>query len=105
MFISDKILKEGKSPKQIEEELQQLENAELGTVGVQTIYSAIKKGYIPGVTMETLRSSIVTLQKEGNICIPKWFINKYGLVSGQKFEISLCERAIILKNMEKETLP
>lgn len=101
-FISNKILEEGKSPKQIEIELREMQDTELGTVGYETIYSAIKKGYIPGVTMETLRSNIATLQKEGNVYIPKWILEKCVLKPGQKFEVSLEKDTINLKIIKEK---
>lgn len=100
-FISDKILREGKSPKQIEQELRQRQDKGLGTVGYQTIYSAIRKGYIPGVTMETLHNNLATVQGDASIYIPKWFIEKYGLKQGQRFEIFFEEDRIVLMKAQE----
>lgn len=101
IFIRDKILNEGKSPKSIERELQQRKDPKLGYVGYETIYTAIRRGYIPDVSMETLQNNFATIQKDKSLYLPKWFLKRHSLKHGQQFEISVEDDKIILKKLKE----
>ena len=95
-YIARQITVEKKSPKEIEEQLLREDDLELGSVCHQTIYDAVYKGYIPGVTIEDYRNNCATVQKDGSIYLPKWFAERYEIVQGMQFELSVEDDKIIL---------
>lgn len=100
-FIRREILENGKSIESISKELSSL-GKESGLSGASygTIYRAIQLGYIPGISKETFLNRLATIQKDGSLYIPKWFLEKYGLTHGQQFEISYDGDHIILKMLK-----
>lgn len=51
--------------------------------------------------METLHNNLATVQGDASIYIPKWFIEKYGLKQGQRFEIFFEEDRIVLMKAQE----
>lgn len=92
-YISDLILKEQLSPERIIDRLAEKEN-EHGFEDIpkspHTIYSAIDKGLIPGVTRKTLLQKCSVVFNNGLVCIPKWVRSELGIEDGDVlyFEIS-----------------
>lgn len=98
-YIARQITVEKRSPKEIEEQLVRVDDPELGSVCHQTIYDAVYKGYIPGVTIEDYRNNCATVQKDGSIYLPKWFTERYGIAQGMQFELSVEDDKIILHHI------
>lgn len=101
IFIRDKILNEGKYITQIVDELRERNDPELGYVSYGTIFAAIKRGHIPGITEELYRNNLATVQKDRSLYIPKWFLQKHEIKEGQQFEITEQEGEIILKPLKE----
>jgi len=101
IFIRDKILNEGKYIAQIVDELRERNDPKLGYASYGTIFTAMKRGHIPGVTEEVYRNNLATVQKDRSLYIPKWFLQKYEIKEGQQFEITEQEGEIILKPLKE----
>lgn len=95
--ISDLILKENLSPEKVIVRLNQ-KNIECPTKS--TIYSAIDKGIIPGVTREDLRSKTIIVFSHGIIQIPMWVRDKINLKDGDHLKIEMIDDKITLKKCE-----
>ena len=106
-YISNRILKDGMSPEQVVEVLQEQQDPSLSPVNKNTIYSAIDKGLIPGVTRETLSHSVTKIYSRGCIMLPSWIRKKYDYVDGTVLQIvdngngEICLKPI--KNGSKES--
>lgn len=61
-----------------------------------TIYSAIDKGIIPGVTRETLQTRYSTVFNNGQVCIPKWVLDKLDIKDGDVLLLEITEKNEIL---------
>lgn len=84
-YISDLILIEHLSPERIVAFLAQDDKGFSGVPqSANTIYSAIDKGLIPGVTRETLLTNTSTVFSGGQVCIPKWVLDKLDIKDGDK---------------------
>lgn len=94
--IADMILKQSMSPKKIEMQLKQEPEYAEKRVTAQTIYLSIDKGWIPGVTRESLQLEDVVLSSEGKICIPKWALNKLNLNAGDILHLEVTDDGKII---------
>ncbi len=95
-LIADMILSKHLSPEKIANIIKADNRYE--NVSINTIYNAIDKGLIPGVTRESLRSTYSTIFSGGQIQIPKWVMEQLNLKDGDilQFEIS-ADNEIIYK--------
>ena len=79
-YISDLILIEHLSPEKI---VALLAEDDKGFSDVpqskNTIYSAIDKGLIPNVTRKSLFPKVSTVFSGGQVCIPKWVLDKLNI--------------------------
>ena len=92
---------EGKTPAELEAELRKLDDPALGKVSHQTIYAAILQGYIPDVCPDDSRNCTATIQSDGSLYLPQWFLRENRLKRGQQFEIRKEEDTIILKLLKE----
>lgn len=102
-YISDLILIKHLSPEKIVALLKK-DNRGFSDVprSANTIYSAIDKGLIPGVTRETLLTNISTVFQNGHICIPKWVLDKLNIKNGDELLLEVTEdNKIIYKKVEE----
>lgn len=68
----------------------------------QRIYDDIKKGYIPGITMESLQKKTVTVFNDGNIVIPIPVRQRLKIHDGDVLDYKVTKDGkIILKKTEK----
>lgn len=89
-FIADKILNEGRSPENIAALIAgSPDNFQGVTVGTKTIYSAIDRGLIPGVTRENLNTAYVKMFSNGLLRLPAWAMEKTGFKDGDKFTVDI----------------
>lgn len=87
-FIAEKILIDNMSPQQIEVFIKSETDLFKGiSISRNTIYTAIDKGIIPGVTRENLHSPYTTMYSEGLLRVPKWILEKLEFSDGDKFLI------------------
>ena len=83
-WVKEQLLENHKTPKMIEEELKVMDDPELGRIGYKTINSAIRKGYIPGVTVALLRNNWLAEQKNSNVRLPAWLVEEKDPEDGQE---------------------
>lgn len=57
-----------------------------------TIYNAIDKGLIPNVTRESLLSKSCTVFSGGQICIPKWVLDKLKIEDGSTLQMEVTKK-------------
>lgn len=102
-YIARLILEEHLSPERIVEKLEQEESAFKGAISSpKTIYNAIDRNIIPGVTRESLHTNTVTLCND-LIWIPRWFQKEMGFKDGDQFLIEKTEQGqIVMTKIEKE---
>ena len=91
-YISGLILEEHLSPEKI---VDLLAEDDRGFPDVpqspNTIYNAIDKGLIPNVTRESLLSKSCTVFSGGQICIPKWVLDKLEIKDGDMLQLEITE--------------
>ncbi|MCM1267268.1 MAG: helix-turn-helix domain-containing protein [Bacteroidales bacterium] len=96
-YISSLILKKHLSPEKIVAVLA--ENTE-GFSNVphsaNTIYSAIDKGLIPNVTRESLFPKVSTVFSGGQVCIPKWVLDKLNIKDGDELLLEITKNNEII---------
>lgn len=102
-YISGLILKEHLSPKKI---VALLAEDDRGFSDVpqspNTIYNAIDKGLIPNVTRESLLPKSCTVFSGGQICIPKWVLDKLEIKDGDTLLLEVTkENEIIYRKAEE----
>lgn len=56
-----------------------------------TIYNAIDKGLIPNVTRESLLFKSCTVFSGGQICIPRWVLEKLHIKDGDVLQLEITE--------------
>lgn len=97
MRIAELILQKGQSPEQIHATLQ-ADGAADTVISINTIYRAIDRGLIPGVTRATLRSNETKMFSNGLICIPKWAREELHFCDGDVFTVEIsADETILLK--------
>ncbi len=95
-YIADLILKEHYSPKQIIKSLKEDHPSNAVELkSVNTIYAAIDKGLIPGVTRASLHSCETKMFSDGMICIPKWMREQLQLQDGDSFHLEIIDSGMI----------
>lgn len=102
-YISDLILKEHLSPEKIVALLAE-DNRGFPDVpqSPNTIYNAIDKGLVPNVTREFLLSKSCTVFSGGQICIPKWVLDKLEIKDGDILQLEITENGeMICRKNEK----
>lgn len=102
-YISDLILKEHLSPEKI---VALLKEDSRGFPNIphsaKTIYSAIDKGLIPNVTRETFLTDVSTVFSGGQICIPKWVLERMEIKDGDMLSFEITEaNEIVYRKVEK----
>lgn len=65
-------------------------------LSVNTIYSAIDNGLIPGVTRDSLRTNETKMFSNGMVCIPKWIREEFDFRDGNIFSVEVQEDGTIL---------
>jgi len=101
--VADLILQNHYSPKQIVKilESESLKEAVVPS-SVNTLYSAIDNGLIPGVTRESLRSNKTKMFSGGMVCIPKRIREKFSFCDGDVFDIEILDdKTIVLKKQSE----
>lgn len=102
-YISGLILKEHLSPEKI---VALLAEDDRGFSDVpqspNTIYNAIDKGLIPNVTRESLLSKSCTVFSGGQICIPKWVLDKLEIKDGDTLQIEVTKENEIIASLKKK---
>ena len=103
-FISKMILEEHMSPERI---VTSLIKDDKGFRNVPqaagTIYSAVNRGLIPGVTKDTLLTMQSTVFNNGQVSIPKWVLNKLHIHDGDILLLEVTpDNRIIYKKKEGE---
>lgn len=91
-YISELILEQHLSPEKIVLLLAKSKNIFSNVpTSEKTIYSAIDAGLIPGVTRESLLKKNSSVFNNGQICIPKWVLDKLSIKNGDVLELELTE--------------
>lgn len=102
-YISDLILKEHLRPEKI---VTILAENNKGFYDVpqspKTIYTAIYKGLIPGVTRESLFKKYSTVFNDGHICIPQWVLEKLGIKDGDILLLEVTQSNEIVYRKEEK---
>ena len=62
-----------------------------------TVYAAIDRGLIPGVTRESLNSKTTTVFSDGIVHLPRWVREDLHITDGDVLSIQLSDGQIILK--------
>lgn len=88
-YISQLILQEGLSLLEVMDKLKEEKPCEVCPSSVNTIYSAIDAGLIPGVTRNTLATKTITMFSDGQLRIPKWIREQLKLHDGMSFEVKV----------------
>lgn len=102
-YISDLMLTEHLSPEKIVTVLAE-NNKEFSDVpqSVNTIYSAIDKGLIPNITRESLLPKVSTVFSGGQVCIPKWVLDKLDIKDGDELLLEVTkDNEIIYRKADK----
>ena len=102
-YISKAILIEHLSPEKIIERLSE-EPRKFPTApkSPYTIYCAIDKGLIPGVTRESLLQKTIVVSKDGQIWFPLWLREKLDIQAGDILQFEITEDdGILYKKYEK----
>jgi len=94
-YISKAILEEQLSPAQISKRLQNEERFRSLPKSINTIYNAIDKGMIPGVTRDSLNSNVTTVFSDGQIHIAKWVRESLKISDGDKLYFDVVEDKLI----------
>ncbi len=102
-YISGLILMEHLSPEKI---VDLLAEDDKGFPDVpqspNTIYNAIDRGLIPNVTRESLLSKSCTVFSGGQICIPKWVLDKLKIEDGSTLQMEVTkENEIIFRKIDR----
>lgn len=91
-YISELILEQHLSPEKIVLLLAKSKNISSNVpTSAKTIYSAIDAGLIPNVTRESLLTKNFSVFSNGQICIPKWVLDKLNIRDGDVLELELTE--------------
>lgn len=80
---------------QVAERLQQDERFEQYPKTRITLWRAIEKGLVPGVTLETLRPDTTTVFSDGQVHLAKWLREALDIHDGDELEFSLSGNKII----------
>ena len=96
LYISKAILEEHLSPERIVEKLRKESRFSRFPKSVNTIYSAIDRGMIPGVTRDTLKSYCTTVFNNGHVCLPKWLRESMHISDGDNLYIQVDKETITL---------
>ncbi len=99
-YISKAILEENLSPAQISERLQTEPGFENCPKSVPTIYHAIYKGIIPGVTKDSLRSNVTTVFSDGQVHLAKWIRDELGIQDGDSLYVELLDGRLIMTKID-----
>lgn len=95
-YIADLILHKKLSPEKIVETLKTEKKFSKMPLSKETIYYNLDKGRIPGVTKESLRTESSTIFNNGQICIPKWVLEKLDLKDGTVLNLEVTEDGKII---------
>lgn len=95
LYISRAILEEHLSPERIIEKLRKESEYGRFPKSVRTIYSAIDKGMIPGVTRDTLKTYSTTVFNNGQIHLPKWIRESMQIADGDELFIKVDKTTIM----------
>ena len=72
-------------------------------LSVNTIYSAIDNGLIPGVTRNSLHPTKAKMFSNGMVCIPKWIREEFGFHDGDSFSVEVQKDGAILFRKDNHT--
>lgn len=97
-FIADLIINEHLSPEKAIARLKE-QNIDCPSSHA-TIYSAIRKGLIPNVTIEDLRKKTTTIFSNGLLQIPLWMRKELNLNDGDTVTIILENKSIIIEKID-----
>lgn len=100
--IANFILKDKLSVEQVVDRLQQSKEFETYPTTKQTLYSAIDKGLIPGVTRDSLKSDTTVVFSDGLIHVAKWIRDEIGLEDGDQLKAEVKGNRIIYKKIEEK---
>lgn len=102
-YIAWLILKKKLSPQKVAEYFREEDHGfEEYPVSAATIYSAIDRGAIPGVTKENLKeTNIITVYSDG-IRFPEWIRKETGIQNGEKIKIECRKNGdIVLRRIKQ----
>lgn len=97
-LIANLILNENLSP---EKAMKKLKEQHIDCPSKTTIYYAIRKGLIPNVTLEDLRSKTTTIFSDGKIQLPSWMRKELDLKDGDTVSIAIENESIIIGKIKK----
>lgn len=100
--IANFILKDKLSVEQVVDRLQQSKEFETYPTTKQTLYSAIDKGLIPGVTRDSLKSDTTVVFSDGLIHIAKWIRDEIGLEDGDQMKAEVKGNQIIYTKIKEK---
>lgn len=86
--IAKMILSDGMTVPEIADYLSTHNESDNWKISRNTIYGYIDRGFIPGVSKETLRSNDAKMFSDNMLCVPKWACQKYGYKNGDIFSIN-----------------
>lgn len=102
-YISDLILIQHLSPERIVEKLAEDDRGFSDVPkSPHTIYSAIDKGLLPNVTRESLLPRSSTVFSSGQICIPKWVLDKLSINDGDMLLLEVTDDNEIVYKKSQE---
>ena len=101
-YIAKLVLKENLYPSQIIDRLR-ADNYPTYPLSKNTIYSAIDKGIIPGVTRENLKHKKTHIFSDGLIRIPNWIREELSLKDEDDLDIDASDGKIIIKKSENRS--
>lgn len=102
-FISDLIRTEHLSPEKIIEVLQKSGN-QFSDIpqSPKTIYTAIDKGLIPGVSREDLLQRTSRVYSGGQICIPRWALERLDIKDGDVLELEITDDGSLIYRKKEQ---
>lgn len=104
--IADLILSERMSPQAALKQIRKEGQFKKIPSTVNTIYAAIDRGYIPGVTKETLRRNIPSKISKNAVQIPVWIRKRLGLQNGDIVQCEIVnDRDILLRVCARDEAP
>ena len=68
----------------------------------KTIYTAIDRGLIPGVSREDLLQRTSRVYSGGQICIPRWVLEKLDIKDGDVLELEITDDGSLIYRKKEQ---